>query len=322
MTIDSSPPSRRKMLKRYFFPMQKPESPGCLPYMFGMVGNTEHKKLTDKYEQDRSRFYELLGKWELVEDELLDLPNSEQIDTWLQENLDNIRHRGLDKLGLSKQDLLLPEEFSELISTKAVNPMQIYGPLLTTITTIPAYENVFVLRRGKIRFSCYEVMLVALTKSRIATDTCHFNFVQEAIVQESAKEFLYHDVVSVSTEEQLSNYTFSTGETLSVRRQFKLAVASGDNIVVSVASPEIRQKLGADPNLSNHDESVRAIREMMRTKKDKPASVLQRSLGDDFQKAPSDDPVIKLSTLKNMLDTGLITEEEFNNKKADILSKM
>ena len=37
---------------------------------------------------------------------------------------------------------------------------------------------------------------------------------------------------------------------------------------------------------------------------------------------PADDPLQKMKQLKGMLDAGLITESEYNTKKADLLSKM
>lgn len=41
-----------------------------------------------------------------------------------------------------------------------------------------------------------------------------------------------------------------------------------------------------------------------------------------FAPTPKEDPLEKLTKLKSMLDAGLITEEEYNTKKADILSRM
>ena len=38
--------------------------------------------------------------------------------------------------------------------------------------------------------------------------------------------------------------------------------------------------------------------------------------------APTEDPMEKLTKLKSMLDMGILTQEEFDAKKADILSKM
>jgi hypothetical protein len=40
------------------------------------------------------------------------------------------------------------------------------------------------------------------------------------------------------------------------------------------------------------------------------------------QPAPKEDPMEQLNKLKKMLDAGLITEEEHNTKKAEILAKM
>jgi hypothetical protein len=321
-SVVSPPPSKEKLLTRYFFPLKNPESPGCGTYLISMVASdSDSARILHKYDEKNRDYGNLLRKWKLSEEELQSLPQSTQVDKWLEEDLDKILERSLTKLGLSREDLLAQENLSELLPTKSQNPMMIYGPLLTKSTIIPAHENVFVIRDNRIRFSCYEVMVVALTQSRIATYTCHFNFMRNAIVQESAKEFLYRDVVSVSTEELMDNYKFETGQSLSIRRQFKLAVASGDNILVSVASPEIQEKLGAEPLLSNHDESVRAIREMLRTKKDSPstAQVDASSFAPKMEREDND-PVIKLGTLKKMLDAKLISKKEFEDKKKEILS--
>ena len=38
--------------------------------------------------------------------------------------------------------------------------------------------------------------------------------------------------------------------------------------------------------------------------------------------ATADDPMAKLTKLKNMFDAGLITQEEYDKKKAEILASM
>lgn len=337
------PPSKSRLLLRYFFPLKRlPEQTGCSAFLIEMLASNSEAaqkiKAIDKYREEFSHLFVEWGLRDLVEKEnpvttnwaawqplrqreITELPADNQVDGWLQEDLRNILERGLLKLGLDKQDLIESAEWSDVLDTKAQNPMMIYGPLLTTKTTIPEKENVYTIGKdGGLRFACYEVMLVALTQSRIATYTCHYNFMRNSIVQESAKEFLYRDVVSVSTEEAMSNYTFPSGKSLSVRRQFKLAVASGDNIIVSIASPEIREKLGAAPLLSDHDESVRAIREMLRSKKDMPAQIPEKPIAQKKGKANESDPVAKLAKLKQMLDAELITQEEYHDKKKEILS--
>lgn len=75
-------------------------------------------------------------------------------------------------------------------------------------------------------------------------------------------------------------------------------------------------------NISN-DEAVQAIsiiRQNMHTHKLAQKTVV---LQQPMQPAPAkEDPVTKLKQLKEMLDASLITEEEYNTKKADLLSRM
>jgi len=40
------------------------------------------------------------------------------------------------------------------------------------------------------------------------------------------------------------------------------------------------------------------------------------------QSADPNDPMVKLQKLKQMLDSGLITQEEYDSKKKDILAEM
>ena len=55
-------------------------------------------------------------------------------------------------------------------------------------------------------------------------------------------------------------------------------------------------------------------------KNKKPAQVVATSNTAISQ--PKEDPLQKLKKLKEMLDAGLITESEYNEKKADLLSRM
>ena len=49
---------------------------------------------------------------------------------------------------------------------------------------------------------------------------------------------------------------------------------------------------------------------------------MQAGIPVPSQSVPKEDPLEKLTKLKSMLDAGLITEEEYNTKKAEILSRM
>lgn len=76
-------------------------------------------------------------------------------------------------------------------------------------------------------------------------------------------------------------------------------------------------------NISN-DEAVRAIdviRQNMHDHKTAPRVVIQQAPIKSPQ-TPSEDPVQKLKQLKDMLDASLISQAEYDSKKADILSRM
>ena len=50
---------------------------------------------------------------------------------------------------------------------------------------------------------------------------------------------------------------------------------------------------------------------------------MQKSLSDsDANKGKKEDPVQVLKQLKEMLDIGVITEEEYDKKKQEVLSRM
>ena len=53
---------------------------------------------------------------------------------------------------------------------------------------------------------------------------------------------------------------------------FRLTVPSGNNIQVVVGSPEIKDLFDGKLKENNHEESVKAIREMLRSKKTQPVN--------------------------------------------------
>lgn len=208
----------------------------------------------EKYAKKKEDWDNLLTKWNLTE-ELVTQPKKAPINTWLNEDMKAATERALHKLGLTEQELVR-------------DPMIIYGPLFWSTYGIPDDELVTVkLTDGSILFSCYQLVVVCLSAERIATYSANFNFLRNVFLNEKSVEYLYRDIVSVSTEEKSTNYNLPNGKTMRRAQIFRLAVPSGDNIEVVINSPEIRDLLGGEPKLSNHDQSVRVIREMLRTKK-------------------------------------------------------
>jgi len=258
---------KRKQIRAYFFPLKKSDAisqnilacflwviglPLLIAWGFGLVvwlAATGRKGL--------GYYGKQLEKWGLKESDLTKLPSSKQIDQWLDEDLEAVIDLALNKLGLVREEV-----------NKIRPPMVIYGPLLWSTIGIPDDEIVVAKDSNKtLRFSCYQLVVVCLTESRISVYSANFNFLRNVFVSERVVEFLYQDIVSVSTEEIATNYTLPDGQVMRRAQIFRLAVPGGDNIEVVVSSPEIRDLLGGEPKLTNHDQSVNAIREMWRSKK-------------------------------------------------------
>jgi hypothetical protein len=76
-------------------------------------------------------------------------------------------------------------------------------------------------------------------------------------------------------------------------------------------------------NISNDEatKAINTIRENMHAYKAAQRVIVQQAPVQTPQ-APVEDPVQKLKQLKDMLDASLISQEEYDSKKADILSRM
>lgn len=288
---------KRRQLKVYFFHFEKPEKPqkssdtqkliaygiliflvGCfllsverVGLMLGPLGvffggamiyagisqRSKDKRKEAEYRESLKEYQEGLENWGLTESDLEQTPSGQQVDNWLREDLESIREHALnEELGLVREELKR-------------DPLVIYGPLFWETYGIPVDELAYVREEPSdiLRFSCYRVVCVFLTDARVATYSCDFNFLRNARVGEKVVEYLYRDIVSVSTEEISTNYTLPDGKTLQHAKVFRLAVASGDSIQVVVSSPQLKDMLNGTPNVENQDENVRVIREMLRTKK-------------------------------------------------------
>lgn len=289
---------KRKQIRAYFFPYDRPEKPeatntgtalivigvlvalfscvffsqgdagmACLAVIVFLVGaglvaagaGQASKENADraKYQKSLDKYNDRLSEWGVGDLDLKNPPSGQQIDTWLQEDLQNITEDALThKLGLVRDQLKR-------------DPLVIYGPLLWTTYGIPDEDLVYAREKpsNTLRFSCYRIVVVFLTDARVATYSCNFNFLRNARVGEKTVEYLYQDIVSVSTEEVSTNYSLPDGKTLQRAKVFRLAVASGDRIEVVVNSPQLKDMLDGTLNLEDQDQNVRIIREMLRTKK-------------------------------------------------------
>ena len=123
----------------------------------------------------------------------------------------------------------------------------------------------------------------------------------------NVKQFYYEDVASMATVQE-------TNGLLDLALTAALSIC---DLEISVAGAKERLK-----TLFTYEAEkvVKVYRECRRTIKEgnkQPQVIVQQATS-----APADDPLAQLEKLSKLKDAGIISEEEFNAKKADLLSKL
>jgi len=213
-----------------------------------------------KYSKKSKWRKQLLENYKMTEEELPPPPTAKEIDDFLRQDFNQIIQRALQKLDLVDSQLVR-------------SPLVIYGPLFWK--TYGISDDEIIVKTGDdriLRFSCYQLVVVCLSEDRIAAYSCDYNFLRGSFLNDKATEYLYQDIVSIETEEISTNYTLRSGQVMRRAQIFRLTVPSGNNIQVVVGSPEIKDLFDGKLKENNHEESVKAIREMLRSKKTQPVN--------------------------------------------------
>lgn len=244
---------KRELIKRYFDPRKTP---------YVLIGMAVIGVLMMFADEPGSKWIGLLlivpiiGL--LVYRKMRPRPTHAQIDQWLSEDLAELPRLALAKLDLDEEDL-------------TSDPLLVIGPVLWQTNGVPSDELLYrVEERGKVkkaRYAIYHVTAILLTESHLGAYAADFNFLRHTFLNEHAQEFHYQDVVSVSLREDSTNLSLASGEKVVHGEQFRVSVSSGENINVIVKSRELRDLTGADEDTSDVENVVRAIRKMLREKK-------------------------------------------------------
>lgn len=179
-----------------------------------------------------------------------------QIDRWLQESLVKLGEQSLGKLNLDKSDIV-------------ADPLVIKGPIVWQTNGIDDSDLLWKIGDDNIvRFGVYRVTIVQLTDRHLGAYACDYNFIRNVALNERTDEYHYKDVVSVSTQEQASSYTLPTGVKLTTAQEFRISVASGESINVTIGSSQINKITGSDqiPE-TGAEKAISVIRAMLREKK-------------------------------------------------------
>jgi hypothetical protein len=182
-------------------------------------------------------------------------PNDETVDEWLREDIANLIKLSYHKLGIEKSD-------------EVADPLFIISPVYWSVRGIDLKE--VALKKGKdnlLRFSVYQITIFHLHEYILGAYICNYNFLRGTSLNEVTNEYHYKDVVSVATQEVSSNYSLPDGHKLIHVKEFRLSVASGESIRVTINPDEIARREQGELPPTGADQAVSVIRNMLRTKK-------------------------------------------------------
>jgi hypothetical protein len=183
-------------------------------------------------------------------------PLDEEVQAWLDDGLDCVKERALLALSLSDEELV-----SELVT--------IVAPVLWSVDGIDHEDLSF--RTGEdgcTRFGVYSLAVIALTQTNLGVFRCEYDFIQDAVRNESTCEYHYRDIVAVSTSKVSRSLRMRSGERLTETQEFRVSVPNGEAVRITVDAVEIRRMTGSDAlPASGAEKAARAIRAMLRQKK-------------------------------------------------------
>jgi len=209
-----------------------------------------------------------LGIWGIVS--YYQKPSDEQMDAWIQEDLQNLRTRALAKTGLDPSEII-------------AEPVMVYGPRFWNIGGAEVG-----IKKGNdniVRFMPIGVTVINFTAHQLVACQCALDLTTGKALSESTDEYFYRDVVSVSTQSKSKTYEKAEiGKGLSegllkglmtagklqfnAAEMFILTTSGGTSIEVVLRDPQLIESVGGGSiPTAMADKAVQTVRKMLREKK-------------------------------------------------------
>lgn len=191
------------------------------------------------------------------------MPSDQQMDDWINEDLEATKRKSLSKIGIDE---------SELVHEQIV----IVGPRLESTG---GAEMHFKAGKDKmVRYTPMNVTVLNMTANQLIAYNCCLDLTTGNQLQESTDEYFYRDVVSVSTKTSSFTMKFSTPATLpgggkidqmqfNSGERFELSTSGGNAISVFLRDEKWQEQLGGKIWSLDVDKAVQAVRKMLREKK-------------------------------------------------------
>lgn len=205
--------------------------------------------------------------WALKEKFIPDINGENQFDAQLSADIEDLRAKALDRLGL------VSEQVSMIEPIKARGPYYGYteiqlntkrrtwiGALVSLIKNFRKYSPSLIFRYGsdeETRYSMVEVNLFIFSENQIFTYTCGYDICSGEIYEEKTSEFFYQDIDCVVTGSKLEKVISKKKVINKYFEYFKLVVTSGTPMSAII-----------DGKVSILNTQVRGMRALIRNKKE------------------------------------------------------
>lgn len=199
-------------------------------------------------------------------------PSDAQMDSWLEEDLENLEPRALAKGGLDPSD-------------RVRDSVLVIGPRFSGLGGAD-----FGFRRGadgRARFTPVDVTLINFTEHQLVVYQCALDRTTGKPLNECVEEYFYNDVVAVATRAEAFTYDVAALDPKLLARvpnikesavngkiqvngaeTFILSTSGGSSVRVVLNDPVLIQGLGGgDLPLEFAEAAVQAVRKMLREKK-------------------------------------------------------
>jgi hypothetical protein len=182
-------------------------------------------------------------------------PTDQQMDEWLEEDMEDLKKKALNKMGIDE---------AELVS----EPVIITGPRLWDIAGADVLS-----KKGKddiLRFTPISVSIINFAQNQLLAYACVFDFTTGNTLNESTDEYFYKDVVSVSTKSESKLVRIPRKGTihLNAAETFTLTTTGGTSASVLLRDPKLIEKMGGgEIPTTRAEKAILAMRKMLREKK-------------------------------------------------------
>lgn len=215
----------------------------------GFFGFSLLSNAFSEYSENKKKYEEAYTKYKEDYAEAEPKPSDEQMDQWMENDINNIIEESLKRLDLEHEDY-------------RSKPFLIGGPELDN-QKIPTQLRVG--RDGKVRYSHLNILIVFLTEHNIATYQCTHNLINGQTLTDKTREFPYKEITNLEIEKINKDISIVNGrrELANGVQQFALYTTGGNLIRVAYSFVESELiKIGSE-------DTIRAIRRKLEEYKKK-----------------------------------------------------